>query len=514
MRGQISVISIVIFIFSGHILLAQQCGLAKIDTADLKRHLQFIASDELQGRCPGTPGDGLNRAADYIAEQVRQLGLAPGAPNYFQSVDMVAMAPDSANFAAVVDGHGNTRYRTQAVVELKHADQGSLYSRLPVVFVGFGENIEAIDVKGKAVMMALGTRDEFLRRNFRWNNRLEEEKINALAARQPQVIFLVSSPWDYHHNTFQQLQLWHEPTRFALAGQLRHNAVETMLVLPEFADALLGRKRSYRRYLLRFAERGDSAVCVPNDKYVTVKTGQRETTVDTKNVVALLPGSDPELQNEYVVFMAHYDHLGIDESGEVYNGADDNGSGTVSIMEVAEAFASLDPEPKRSLVFLWVTGEEIGKLGSEYYTSNPVVPLERTVACINLDMVGRVYEPRDSVWKNSPKMVKDFDGLYTLSNSVWPALAQINLKVCQQLELVPDTTLPAPFLRSSDHYHFHKNGIPVLNYATGYHADYHEVGDEVEKINFVKMKRVAELCFLVGFEVANYPQLLCSPADQ
>ena len=125
------------------------------------------------------------------------------------------------------------------------------------------------------------------------------------------------------------------------------------------------------------------------------------------------------------------------------------------------------------------------------------------MACINIDMDGRVYEPRDSVWNKSPKKVKDFDGLFTLCNNVWPEIKEINNSNCEKLGLIPDNSLPPNFLRSSDHYHFHKNGIPIINYATGYHADYHKVGDEVSKINFDKMKRVADLCFLVGYEIAN-----------
>jgi len=172
-------------------------------------------------------------------------------------------------------------------------------------------------------------------------------------------------------------------------------------------------------------------------------------------------------------------------------------------MEVAEAFMSLEKKPKRSIVFLWVTAEEIGMLGSQSYSENPIFPLEKTVACVNIDMDGRVYEPRDSVWNKSLKKVKDFDGLYTLINDVWPELKEINSSACETLGLIPDYTLPTNFLRSSDHYQFHKNGVPILNYATGYHADYHKVGDEVSKINFDKMKRVADLCFLVGLEIAN-----------
>ncbi len=142
--------------------------------------------------------------------------------------------------------------------------------------------------------------------------------------------------------------------------------------------------------------------------------------------------------------------------------------------------------------------------GSQYYTENPIIQLEKTVACINIDMVGRVFESRDTVWQHSPKMVKDFDGLFTLTNDIWPDLKIINNESCERLGLIPDYELPAYFLRSSDHYSFHKNGIPILNYATGFHADYHKVTDEISKINFDKMKRVADLCFMVGLEIANH----------
>jgi len=239
------------------------------------------------------------------------------------------------------------------------------------------------------------------------------------------------------------------------------------------------------------------------DIRIDINVNRKTEPVEAKNVIGVVEGSDPVLKNDYVVFMAHYDHLGIDTSGNVFNGADDNGSGTVILLEVAEAFASLEHKPKRSIVFLWVTAEEVGMLGSKYYIENPVFAVEKTVACINIDMAGRVFEPRDSVWNKSEKKVKDFDGLYTLANDAWSDLKEINSTTCKTLGLIPDYSLPASFLHSSDHFSFHSHGVPILNYATGYHADYHKVTDEISKINFDKMKRVADLCFLVGFEIAN-----------
>ncbi|MCF6358073.1 MAG: M20/M25/M40 family metallo-hydrolase, partial [Draconibacterium sp.] len=284
------------------------------------------------------------------------------------------------------------------------------------------------------------------------------------------------------------------------------NNPPVLIVMPEVADALLGGDGKYNKYLTGVAKGKKKIVSVKKRK-VNLKFGSNSEPVEAKNIIGVVEGSDPVLKNEYVIFMAHYDHLGVGKDGDVYNGADDNGSGTVTLLEVAEAFTSLEQKPKRSIVFLWVTCEEIGMFGSNYYTDNPVFPLEKTVACINIDMDGRVYEPRDSVWNKSPKKVKDFDGLFTLCNDVWPGIKEINSANCNKLGLIPDYSLPSKFLRSSDHYHFHKNNIPIINYATGYHADYHKVGDEVSKISFEKMKRVADLCFLVGYEIANRDEI-------
>jgi Zn-dependent M28 family amino/carboxypeptidase len=225
--------------------------------------------------------------------------------------------------------------------------------------------------------------------------------------------------------------------------------------------------------------------------------------ISAQNVVGILEGSDAHLKNECIVFMAHYDHLGTDENGTVFNGADDNATGCAILLELAEAFSQLETKPHRSMVFLWTTAEETGMLGSKYHAKNPVFQLDKTKAVINIDMAGRVNEPRDSVWKNSPKLIKDFNGIYTLISDFSPELDEITVSACKKLYLVPDKSLPDYFFRSSDHHHFHSRKIPVLNLSTGYHADYHKVTDEVSRIRFDKVKRVADLCFLVGFELAN-----------
>lgn len=488
-------------------LQAQPAALSVIDTLDMKRNLTFIASDEMQGRSLGTEADGLNEVAVYLAANAQKLGLKPGAPNYFQQVEMLASEPDKSNFVEVLNDEGKSVFRTRSMIGIKSPDDFHEPRKLPVVLAGFGDHLPDMDLKGKALVVSIGSKDVFDNDLFRWNNRLEREKINVLSGANPAAILIVTHPKDKHEKVFKQIAAWFNRERYSLKNSDGEAEPPVFLILPDVADKLLGGRGEYRKYLSVIVKSDEGKPVLLNNRTLNIKAGKLNKPVDAKNVVAVLEGSDPVLKNECVVFMAHYDHLGVDENGEVFNGADDNGSGTVTIMEVAEAFAKLDKKPKRSVVFLWVTGEEIGLMGSNYYTQHPVFPLNKTVACFNLDMVGRVFEPRDTVWNRSPKRVKDFDGLFALSNDVWPGLAEINQKYCELLDLDPDTTLPSVFLRSSDHYHFHKNGVPIMNYATGYHADYHKISDEVEKISFAKMKRVAELCSLAGLEVANRDEI-------
>jgi hypothetical protein len=493
--------SLLALLFSAN---AQNEALAKIDIPDLKEYLTFIASDELQGRELGTEVNGLEITANYLAAYATEIGLKPAVENYFQTVPVLHTTRSKNDFIEVKNKKGKSVYRSEELVKLNQSHGVFSLDKESVLFIGFGENIESLDIEDKLVIVAQGNAESFSGEEaFKWQNRLERAKMNAIIEKQPKAMLMITNPKDTENKIFKQLQGWMNRPGYSLKTDDLTEQPAVLLATPKVADALLGKKGEYIKYLEEVAA-GSEAVTEVSET-LSLKTGVEPELLEAKNVVAYVEGSDPVLQNEYIVFMAHYDHVGVGKDGDVYNGADDNGSGTVAIMEVAEAFASLKEKPKRSIVFLWVTCEEKGHFGSRYYCDHPVFPLDKTVASINLDMVGRVYDgPRDDVWKDSPKKVKDFDGLYTLANDVWPGLAEINAAHCAGLGLVPDTSLPKErFLRASDHYHFHKYGVPILNYATGYHADYHKVGDEVERISFEKIKRVADLCFLVGFDLAN-----------
>lgn len=228
--------------------------------------------------------------------------------------------------------------------------------------------------------------------------------------------------------------------------------------------------------------------------------GKREPR-SSENVVAFIKGS--EKPEEIIVISAHLDHVGMDKEGNVFNGADDDGSGTVSIMEIAQAFQKAVKDghpPKRSILFLHVTGEEIGLYGSRYYTENPLFPLENTVCDLNIDMIGRI----DPDKKENPNYIY-LIGSNKLSQELQDVSSEVNEKYTQ-LELdykYDDPDDPNRFYYRSDHYNFAKNNVPIIFYFNGVHEDYHKITDTPDKIEYDLMAKRAQLIFYTAWEIAN-----------
>ena len=223
--------------------------------------------------------------------------------------------------------------------------------------------------------------------------------------------------------------------------------------------------------------------------------------VETENVIAIIPGS--EKPNEYIILSAHLDHVG-EKNGKIYNGADDDGSGTVALLEIAEAFQKSVKEgngPRRSIVFLHVTGEEKGLLGSKYYTENPIYPLENTVANLNVDMIGRLDPKREDKDPNyiyligSDKLSQDLHDLSEEINSNYT-----NLKIDYTYN---DDDDPNRFYYRSDHYNFAKKNIPIIFYFNGTHDDYHKPTDTPDKINYSILTKRSKLIFYTTWKLAN-----------
>jgi len=227
-----------------------------------------------------------------------------------------------------------------------------------------------------------------------------------------------------------------------------------------------------------------------------------------QNVVAILDGADPNLKDQFVVLSAHYDHLKTGDKGEVYHGADDDGSGTVSVLEIAQAF-SVGPRPRRSILIVFHTGEELGLFGSEFNTDyEPVVPLDKLVTNLNIDMVGRSRPPGDDDPRDAHLTDKDsiyIIGADKLSSELNKLNEETNLATSRMKfdYMYNDEKHPERFYYRSDHYNYAKHGIPIIFYFTGVHRDYHKPTDVVEKIDFEKMERIGRMIFATGWRVAN-----------
>ena len=224
--------------------------------------------------------------------------------------------------------------------------------------------------------------------------------------------------------------------------------------------------------------------------------------VETENLASIIKGS--EYPDEYIIITAHLDHIGIDKNGDINNGADDDGTGNVALLEMAEAFKQAEKEgfgPKRSLVFLHVTGEEKGLLGSKYYTENPLYPIKNTVANLNIDMIGRVNPKRETEDPNYIYLI----GSDKLSQELHDISEAVNDKYIQ-LELdytYNDERDPNRFYYRSDHYNFAKKNIPVIFYFNGTHEDYHKPTDTADKINYPVLEKRIQLIFYTAWELAN-----------
>jgi hypothetical protein len=447
-------------------------------------------------------------AADYIKKSIEKIGLSPLNGTYYQPFSLFATYPDPENSMLQAFGRDDKlSFNSDSLVSLAGNNEINI-ENAEVVYAGYEIDPKLIrssnnpDISGKIVLLMVGDEKSAKKHKVSWNEQLEYQKIKVALDNGALGVILVNYPFDKGNDVYSHVKQRVGRLTYSLKKpQLAKPGNNSILIPASVADALLGGKGQLEVCMKEMDKKGTNTVQTGIKISIHCKTLSKE--IKTKNILGVVEGSDPALKDECIVLMAHYDHLGMDKKGDVFNGADDNGSGVVTLLEVAEAMMKTPQKPKRAVLFLWVAGEEIGLFGSRYYTSHPVFPLEKTVTCINIDMDGRVYEPRDSVWKDSPKRVKDFDGLYTLTDDIWPGLKEINSEKCQELGLEPDYSLPSSFLRSSDHYNFHDKGVPILNLATGYHFDYHKVTDEVSRINFEKMKRVADLCYLVSYDIAN-----------
>jgi hypothetical protein len=464
-----------------------------ITAEDAKKHLSIIASDAFEGRETGKPGAMM--AANYIADQFKRLGLtAPVNGSYFLDVPLVtntftvkSLTINGSSFASgkdfVATGGGPAGDKTITASEfifLNHKAGADAAVELGTT-----------DIKGKVVFIITDgeTRQTLAKR------------LQFIQSKSPLLIISNSSA----------------TTTFAGRGgarggrlTIKDNAAPVQApvfsITTEVATQLFANSgETFETFKASSDEKGMQPNQVMKGDLSAIVNA---TSVDAKavDVLGFMPGTD--LKDEILVFSAHYDHLGLTTSGtdKVYNGADDDGSGTTGVLEIAQAFAQAKKDghgPRRSILFLANVGEEKGLLGSEYYTSHPVFPLEKTVTDLNIDMIGRVGF--DMIGKPDSLNYVYVIGSSMLSTDLRKITEKVN-KTYTNLVLdykYDDLNDPNRFYYRSDHYNFAKHGVPIIFYFDGVHADYHQPSDEVSKIGFPMLAKRTQLVFYTGWDIAN-----------
>jgi hypothetical protein len=464
-------------------------GAETITPTDLRARIGFLASDALRGR--DTPSPGLEVAAAYLESEYRRLGLLPAGEGgtYYQRYPYLLLALDtaSAHLGTVVDGKDNQMfaYGTDYYSDAVFADGSTEMGDARPVYVGvLGERgLPAGDYHDAAPLVeVLGgyTRD--------W--RIAVARAVGAARAAGARALLVSVDSDFPATQFRELA----QRSLAASREIPEEGEIPVFYLTHAAAQRIVARGG--QVLDRLTTSPAAPVALGG---VEVHFAARARVLDPRrapNVVALLPGSDPQLRDEYVVLSAHMDHVGVGRpvnGDSIYNGADDDASGTSGILEVAEAFASLPQRPARSILFLHVSGEEKGLLGSRWFSDHPTVPLGKIVANVNVDMIAR----------NNPDTVvvigKNYSSLGRTANAVQARHPELHLTLSD--DIWPEER----FFFRSDHFNFARKEIPAIFFFSGVHADYHKPSDEVEKIDADKAARIARMIFYTVQEIADAP---------
>lgn len=486
-----------------------------INVAQLQKHLYVIAADSMEGRETGTRGQ--RKAAAYIEKHLQLMGLSPSVPakGYQQ---FYPLHKDSMISSVLKLGKTEAAFGTDYLSPVNANDAGKFKSK-KMVFVGYGiedslyNDYAGIDVKGKLVVFFLGEPKEngkFListnsSRGSAWSFPGLSKKL-ALAAQKGAVGALVINP---AQATFNQRAI--DAAKKTNANYPRPASGKKLnyaLISHEFAkkipglpfETLLAKAKSNASFA-----KEDYAQIKNKSQFAYKK--QREV-IMASNVLGVIEGSDKK--DEYIFITAHYDHIGM-TNGVVNNGADDDGSGTVSIMQIGQAFAKAKAEgngPRRTVVIMAVSGEEKGLWGSEYYSDNPLYPLDKTSVDLNIDMIGRIDTER---MKDDTLNYVYVVGHNKLSSDL-PIINEAANNKHTQLVLdykFDDPKDPNRIYFRSDHYNFARKGVPVLFFYDGMlKADYHRPTDDVEKINFTLMEKRARMIFFTAWEMANRNEML------
>ncbi len=495
-------------------------------------HIRTLSSDTYEGRAPGSHGEDLT--IKYIQDQFRQLGLEPGNPDgtFLQNVPLVGITGD-AGMKLTLTGHGKTitpAYLKDFVAFTKRVVETTTLDA-DMIFLGYGvqapefnwDDFKGVDVKGKVIVVMVNDppvpdpknptkldpdvfRGNAMTYYGRWTYKYEKAAEMGAAG-----VFIIHNteragyPWEVVRNGWSG-------ERFDIAApdkNMGRAAVEGWISEPQAEALFKAAGQNFEAMKKAALSRDFRPVPLGMRARITIKNKLR--TVDSHNVIAKLTGSDANLKNEYVIYTAHWDHFGIGEpvdGDKIYHGAKDNASGTAALIEMARAFKQLGTPPRRSILFLAVTAEEQGLLGSQYYAEHPLYPLSRTSANINMDAINVLGKTRD--------IVQIGVGASTLDQIVADVARQ------QGRTVKPDAEPEKGFFYRSDHFNFAKHGVPAFDPEEGVEFigkpadwgmkmreeytkhDYHKPSDKIKE--YWDLSGAVEDCqlyLLVGYNVAN-----------
>lgn len=468
---------------------------APIDAHAVARHVRTLAADEMEGRGIGTKG--LDLAADYVAAQMKEAGLEPGGDgkgSWFQPLEMTT---------GVSLGEKNALEMGRASLAPVKIDEGwrpldlseSGFVAAEIVFAGYGitapelswDDYAGVDVKGKIVLVLRhepGEKDPHSPFNGADLTRYSEIRMKAINARVHGAVGMILVNDVAAHDGTDALVKLGTDTGAAASGVIAVHATRKAV-----DAALAGTTVAALEKKISDSGKPASQPLAPAHASLTVELTKTKKPV--KNVIGFLRGSDPALAQEAVVIGAHYDHLGMGGSdsldpnkvGTPHNGADDNASGTAALLAIAKSFGQ-GPRPKRSLVFIAFTAEEAGLGGSSWYVNHPTWPIEKTIAMLNMDMVGRMRDKKVVVF--GAVTGKEFGAVLEAAN-------QEKLSV----------TATGDGYGPSDQTVFYAKDIPVLHFFTGAHADYHRTTDDTEKIDSEGLAQIARLVRRVAIDIAD-----------
>jgi hypothetical protein len=485
----------------------KRTGLSQITPDLLKKNIDFLASDLLKGR--NTPSPGLDSASEYIARSFRDIGLLPLNGSFFQPFSLCYKSLGEENHLMVFKDGKESDYQIKTdFMPFEITGDNEVHGEL--VFAGFGitapefqyDDYKNIEVRGKIVLVFRHEPKENDSSALVFDGKESTkysnlgEKVKNAKAHGAIGILVVTEPLNYKSirpkgfpwpSLSKNLPLDALPIGFCID---KKDSIPIVHIGEEVIKRLFGSVDS-----LKSLQHLIDSTLIPHSFSLSGTNVSLKTSVktiekySTRNVFGFLAGADPALKEQVVVIGAHYDHVGVfkddkADADSIYNGADDNASGTSGVVAIAKAMASIKTKPKRSILFILFAGEEKGLFGSGYYVKDPLLPLKNTVAMLNLDMISR----------------NSHDSLEIIGALQCPELARIIKMKNRQTDFV---LLPKRMSGGSDHWNFYKKDIPSIFFFTGLHKDYHQVSDNPDKTDAQKAARVASLAFLTAWYIAN-----------